>query len=80
MDRIIIRSPRQIKSPDIVSDPGPAHEVPVRLHLGVQDGLHAAGVERVGLGKVDNTQPILDISLHVLDLNKRDAFYRKYIS
>ena len=62
------QNPKYETSPDIVSYPGPAHEVSVCLHLRVKDRLHSAGVKGVWFGEVDNTKPIFDISLHVLHL------------
>ena len=57
-----------VTSPDVVPDPGPAHEVSVRLYLGVEHGLHAAGVQGVRLREVHDGEPVLHIRPHVLNL------------
>ena len=50
---------------DVVADAAPADEVRLGLRLGVEDGPHAARVERLGLAQVHDAEPVGHVRPHV---------------
>ena len=53
---------------DVVAHPTPPDVVRLGLRLGVEHGPHAAGVEGLWFGEVDDAEPVSHVRTHVCHL------------